>query len=223
MRKVLGARSVLSLFIAGAVGVWTACGGTEVGLTEEDAGVDTEVPDTGPPKDEPDAAAPDSGSDAGKTADPYDAGPPMKYDGAPLCVVGGEVEEEPNDTREEADTLRPTRCGIAHVFGGASDAGDDAGDADDAGDDEDAGDAGPEKVGPESDFLTFELGEDAKKFYVQYAGDVSVIIETEGQPPIDIAKNPSATLRFAKGQPYYIEVRSATGKSEPWRVTLFEE
>lgn len=204
MRKVFGARSILSLFIAGAVGVWAACGGSEVqDVVETDAGSDTGAPEpkdsggTPPEPKKPDAAA-DSGVDAGGGGKEYDAGKPISLDGGPLCVEGGEVEEEPNDTTAEANELRPTRCGIVEVTDGGADGG-------------------------ESDFLTFQLGDASTEFFLQYAGDVSVVVETDGQAPVDITATPPPTLPFVKGQPYFVEVRSATGKSQPWRVTLFEE
>lgn len=208
MRKVPGARVVLALTLVGAVAIWAACSGSDPqDVVSPDAGSDaTTEKDSGNPEEKPDSGGEkkDSGSDAGKV-DPYDAGEPILLDAGDLfdgglipCVVGGELEEEPNDALEEANTLRPTRCGVAFAGDGGPDSGD-------------------------VDSLTFELGDASSSFYLQYAGNVKVVVETDGQAPADISASPAPTLKFVKGQPYYVQVSSATGKTQTWRVTLFEK
>jgi len=125
-----------------------------------------------------------------------DGGP----EGGIACFEGGELEEEPNDTPETANVLRPTRCGIVEVP-----------------------DAGELADGGESDWLTFELSDASSRFFVYYEGNVRVFVETDGQAPVDITLNDAGDLSFVKGQPYFVEVRSKDGQSQPWKVRLFEE
>jgi hypothetical protein len=192
---------VFGMTALAAVGVWVACGGSDdKGVAETDAGGDTSV-DSAPKVD---AAPPDTGADAAKEAGRiYDAGVPNVLDGGPgyeggiPCVVGGEIEEEPNDDPSTANELRPTRCGAVLVSDGGPDGGED-------------------------DYLTFTLADASTSFYLQYAGQVKINVETDGQAPVDITQ-PDASLAFKKGQPYFVQVRSANGKTQVWRVTLFQD
>jgi hypothetical protein len=211
MRKALVARLFFATTILSAAGVWIACGGSDSQdvTTTPDAGKDTGAPDkdTGPVDD--DSGGPeDSGpKDTGADVKVYDAGPPIYLDGGDidggvLCVVGGELEQEDNNTAATANPInygavpgKASRCGVIKI---------------------DAQDAG------ESDFLKFELADAATKFYLQYAGDVHVIVETDGSAPVDITQD-SSELAFRKGQPYLVEVKSKDGKQQVWRVTLFQE
>ena len=115
MRKPLRTRLGLGLVLSGAIGAWlAACGGS-------DAQDVIDAPDTGPAETSTvDTSKPDTGSpDTGKpdTGPVYDAGPPNVLDGGDLyeggvpCVVGGLLEEEPNDDRDAANVVDPTRCG----------------------------------------------------------------------------------------------------------------
>lgn len=217
MRKVLGPRLIFSLTALAALGLWVACGGSDDPIVPiPDAGRDSGGNlnrDTGGPDDEEDE---DSGNeqrdtgteDTGNTEPEYDAGKPIvldagDVDGGIACVEGGELEFEPNNEKPlvaaTADsgkhTLRPTRCGIIRAI---ADAG-------------------------ESDWLTFTLGDASTSFYVQYAGNVTVHVETDGQAPADITAQPPPNLKFVKDQPYYVQVRSKDGKQQSWRVTLFEK
>ncbi|MBN9165462.1 MAG: hypothetical protein BGO98_47730 [Myxococcales bacterium 68-20] len=201
MRKAPLARLFFTLSAVAAAGVW-ACGGsdtqdvvatdagTDTGAVEKDSGGEEEKKDSGPH----DAGPADTGVKL------YDAGEPNvldageEFEGGIPCVVGGELEEEPNDTHEEANNLNPTRCGVIKVVDG----------------------------GAESDFLTFTLGDASTGFYVQYAGNVNVLVETDGSAPIDITQG-SPTLPFRRDQPYYVEVKSKDKKQQVWRVTLFQQ
>jgi hypothetical protein len=203
MRKIFGARVAFALTTIAAVGVWAACGGSDdQEVLDSDAGVEAGGFDTAPPVD----AALDTNKDTGVTtmeAGPiYDAGVPnvidggAEFEGGIPCVVGGEAELEPNDDRLLANELNPTRCGAVLVSDGGLDGG-------------------------ESDFLKFTLADASTSFFVQYAGEVTVKVETDGSAPVDVT-SPDASLTLKKGQPYFVEVRSKTGKSQVWRVTLFQ-
>jgi hypothetical protein len=178
---------------------------------------DTSVPDTGPK---------DTGADVQKEAGPiYDAGAPIVLDGGDLyeggipCVVGGELEEEPNDDVASANPLnanpplpeagkaqsRATRCGAMFLV------------------DADGGDAGNDSgLVAELEYLTFQLQPTTKSFYVQYGGNVVLKVEVEGHAPVTIP-SADASIPFVKNKPYYVQVKSADGKSQKWRVTLFED
>ena len=200
MRKAHIARLIFTMSAVAAAGVW-ACGGSDgQDVVQTDAGSDTGAnnQDSG---SQTDTGAPDTGpKDSGADVKIYDAGQPIILDGGDIeggipCVVGGALEEEPNDTTQLANDLNPTRCGVIKI---------------------DALDAG------EKDYLTFTLGDASTNFFLQYAGNVKVLVETDGSAPIDITQG-SPTLPFKKGQPYFVEVTSKDGKQQVWRVTKFEE
>lgn len=201
MRKIFGARFVFCMTAVAAVGVWAACGGSDSQpALDTDAGnFDAARPDTSVAVD---SAPPDTGITTQEAGPAYDAGAPnlidggAEFEGGIPCVVGGDPEVEPNDDRSTANDLHPTRCGAVLVTDGGLDGG-------------------------ESDFLSFTLGDASTNFFLQYAGQVKVKVETDGQAPVDITA-PDASLILKKGQPYFVEVRSATGKSQVWRVTLFQ-
>lgn len=203
MRKILGARLIFSLTAIAAIGVWAACGGSDPqDVVQTDAGSDAGGDkDTSPPDNDSGGNKDTGAPDTGPPQKEYDAGPPIVLDGGDFeggipCVVGGELELEPNDDKLTANDLKPTRCGVVLVSDGGVDGG-------------------------ESDWLTFQLGDASTNFYVQYAGNVKVLVETDGQAPVDITTG--GKLNFAKGQPYHVQVRSADGKTQTWRVTLFQE
>jgi len=204
MRKAHIARMFFTMSAVAAAGVWAACGGSDgQDVVQTDAGSDTGGgnQDSGNPIDS--GGNQDSGPrDSGADVKIYDAGEPNvldsgDVDGGIPCVVGGELEIEPNDTPEQAieNELRPTRCGVIKI---------------------DALDAG------EKDYLTFMLGDASTNFFLQYAGNVKVLVETDGSAPIDITQG-SPVLPFKKGQPYNVQVTSKDNKQQIWRVTLFEE
>jgi len=205
MRKIRGARIVFGMTTLAALGVWAACGGSDDQGAQIGAGSDAGDASTVDSSTAMDAT-PDTNQDTGTTpADAgklYDAGEPnvidggAEFEGGIPCVVGGEAEVEPNDDRATANELRPTRCGAVLVTDGGLDGG-------------------------ESDFLTFTLADASTSFFVQYAGQVHVNVETDGQAPVDVTA-PDASLVLRHHQPYFVEVRSATGKSQVWRVTLFQ-
>ncbi|MBX3263912.1 MAG: hypothetical protein KF782_29835 [Labilithrix sp.] len=203
MRKSHFARLYFTLTALAAVGVWAACGGSDTqDVVDNDAGADTGADDRDSGGGEDSGGQRDTGpADTGADVKVYDAGQPNfldageEFEGGIPCVVGGELEEEPNDDRESADELKPTRCGVIKI------------------DELDAG---------ESDFLTFTLADASTNFFLQYAGNVRVLVETDGAAPVDITQG-SPTLVFRKGQPYYVEVKSKDNKQQFWRVTLFQE
>lgn len=203
MRKILGARLALGLTTLAAIGVWAACGGSDnQDVLIGDAGGDTSTIDSSPGVDAAMDANKDTGTTTQEAGPVYDAGVPniidggAEFEGGIPCVVGGDPEVEPNDDRSTANELKPTRCGAVLVSDGGLDGG-------------------------ESDFLTFTLGDASTSFFLQYAGQVHVNVETDGSAPVDITA-PDASLTLKKHQPYFVEVRSATGKSQVWRVTLFQ-
>ncbi len=219
------ARVAFGILLASGAATWAACGSDATSGTGPadgglaDGGIDTGI-DTGPA---------DTGIDTGPVK-VYDAGIPTTFDGGVPCVVGGLLEEEPNDTPATANKVDPTRCGTIS-FRGAGDAGPDAGMVDagpdaarDAGDAGDAAvvDAGPPPVA-ESDFLTFTLKPATRSFFIQFNGDVTLKVDVEGKPSSTITPTSAPTLPFVKDKPYFIEVRSNSGKEVSWRVTVFQD
>lgn len=217
MRKTIGSRVLIAFAGSSLVALafLAACSGSDdqdVTSPTPDASK-ASLPETGP--------TPDTGvqeTSTTKDSGPvYDAGAPTTLDGGDLyeggvpCVVGGALEEEPNDDTEHANTLAPTVCGV--IFARDPDAGTDAGEDADA-------DAGAGKT--ESDFVTFTLKSTTKSFFLQFSGKVNLHLTVEGQPAVDISATSSPTLPLVKDKPYYIEVRSSEDKRTPWRVTLFE-
>jgi hypothetical protein len=225
MRKKMVARVLMAtggatLLVMGFI----ACSGSDgQDLVQGfDSGPDTSLPDTSVA----DTGPKDTGADVAKESGPiYDAGPVVTLDGGDLyeggvpCVLGGELEEEPNDDTANANTLNPnpllpeagkaqsrsTRCGVMFLVGA------------------DGGDAGNDSgLVPELEYLTFQLQSTTKSFFVQYGGNVVLKVEVEGHPPVTIP-SPDASIPFVKNKPYYIQVKSADGKSQKWRVTLFED
>jgi hypothetical protein len=190
-----------------------ACGGSvdqDVIIPPDDAGKDTfvpdnAVPDTGPP----DTGKPDTGPQ-------YDAGPPVVLDGGDLyeggvpCVAGGLIEEEINDEPDAANPVDPaaspctapgcSRCGI--IFTNDPDAGTDG--------------------GTELEYVSYTVHPSAKSFYIQFGGEVTLTVRVGAQGPYVIDKTSSPTIPFVRDQTYFIQVKSNTGKTTPWRVTVFE-
>ena len=203
MRKAHIARLIFTMSAVAAAGVW-ACGGSDgQDVVQTDAGSDTgggNNQDSGSNGNDSGGNQDSGPKDSGADVKIYDAGQPNVLDSGDVeggipCVVGGALEEEPNDTTQLANELNPTRCGVIKI---------------------DALDAG------EKDFLTFTLGDASTNFFLQYAGNVKVLVETDGSAPIDITQG-SPVLPFKKGQPYSVEVTSKDGKQQVWRVTKFEE
>mgnify|MGYP001435494772 CR=1 FL=1 len=203
MRKAHIARLFFTMSAVAAAGVWAACGGSDgQDVVQTDAGSDTGGGDGDSGSGQEDSGGPqDSGpKDSGADVKQYDAGKPIILDGGDIeggipCVEGGELEEEPNDT-PPGNLLTVTRCGVIKI--------------------DEVLDAG------EKDLLTFTLGDASSTFYLQYAGNVKVMVETDGSAPVDITQG-SPVLPFQKGQPYFVEVTSKDGKQQVWRVTKFEE
>lgn len=219
MRKSMGVRLFATVAcMASLTAGFIACSGSDdqdVSTTPDSGGgFDASLPDTSQPDtSKPDTGNPDTGTkDSGPQ---FDAGPPVTLDGGDLydggvpCVQGGLLEEEPNDDTTTANHMSPTdagctqpgcsRCGV--VFVTDLDAGADAG---------------------ESDFLTFSVRPGVKDFYLQFAGNVTLTVTVEGKPPVVITQTQSPTLPLVRDKPYYVEVKSANGKQQTWRVTLFE-
>ncbi|MBX3187753.1 MAG: hypothetical protein KF819_12090 [Labilithrix sp.] len=207
MRKPFRIRLGLGLAASTAVGAWlAACGGSDpqdviepVDSGPETSTVDNFRPDTGTP----DTGKPDTGP-------VYDAGAPTILDGGDLyeggipCVVGGVLEEEPNDDRDAANVVDPTRCG-AILMTATSD-----------------GDGGAGDAAAEVDFLTFTLKPATTSFFIQFQGDVILKVDVEGKPTTTITKTTSPAVPFVRDKPYFIEIRSETGRRANWRVTVFE-
>lgn len=220
LRFLLAVASLSSL-----AAIFAACGGSDDQdvTAPPDAGqeasrpetstTDTGTPDTGTP----DTGTPDTGPqyNAGDAA-VLDGGP--DYEGGVACVVGGQVEQEINDEPDAANELRVipdagcvgtgcSRCGV--IFDSDPDAGADAGD----------GGLG----GTEVEYVSFVLHQATTSFYIQYAGDVTLIVTVEGNPTeYKINTTSSPTLPYTAGKRYFVKVISNTGKVTPWRVTLFE-
>jgi hypothetical protein len=214
MRKTLGAR----LFLAVGGSALLAAGFLACGSSDSTTGTDTpdaseaSLPDVSVPDTSTDTGVKDTGADTGPV---YDAGAPIILDGGDLyeggvpCVVGGQLEEEPNDTEGTATALSPdaasprSMCGVIFV-------------------DPDAGDGGGDGGLAETDFLSFQLKSATQSFYVQYAGDINVDVEIDGSAPINISGTTVPTLPFVRDQPYFVKVNSKDGKRQVWRVSVFE-
>jgi len=209
----LRARLLLTLTSIAGLGVWAACGGDDDVTTTPDAGADTSVIDTyvPPVADTGTVTTPPSGPDHdGGTPNVLDGGP--AFDGGIPCYEGGELEIEPNDSLDTASsfpaggitgtTLKRILCGATYnptyVDGGDIDAGD-------------------------NDYLTFQLGDASTSFYIGYDGQVDVTVETDGEAPVDITLPNAAIKTFAKGQPYYVRVKSREGHTQKWKILLFQE
>ncbi len=206
MRDGLRLRLVLGLAATSAIATWLACSSdpdpisdTPDATTGSDSGSN---PDSGGgPIDS--GGGGDAAQEAGRV---YDAGPPIVLDagdGGIPCVVGGLLEDEPNDSPDAANPVDPTRCGV--VIATAS------------------GDAGADGGSTESDFLTFTLKPATKNFYIQFAGNVSLKVDVEGQPSVTITPTSAPPVAFVRDKPYLIEVRSLTGNPTNWRVTVFQD
>jgi hypothetical protein len=178
---------------------------------------ETSTPDTSLPDAGPKDAAPDGPLYFAGDATVLDAGP--EYEGGIACVAGGRIEVEVNNEPDAANPLRTspeagcvgTGCSVCGViFDDDLDAGGDAGD----------GGFG----GTEYEYLTFVLHPATKSFYLQFAGDVTLLVSVEGGAgsPYTVSTTSSPEIKYVANTPYYVRVTSNTGKQTPWRVTLFE-
>jgi hypothetical protein len=210
MRKMRRARIGFSLVLASAAfGGWVAaCSGDDSSSDTPAAPDAARVEASVPPNSLPDTSVADVVLDVVQdTGTIYDAGPANvleagdEYEGGVPCVVGGQLEEEPNDDPDAANTLAPTRCGAILLTA-------------------DGGTGSPTIA--ESDFLTFTLPTTTNTFFIQFSGDVSLKVDVEGNPSVTITPTTSAAVPFVKGKPYFIEVRSLNGKKAFWRVTVFQ-
>lgn len=218
LRYFLAAASVttaLAAFIA-------ACGDddSDTTIAPPDAGgsetstVDRSTPDS----NTGDTGKADTGTDA-PVFNPGDAavidgGP--EYEGGINCVVGGQAEQEINDTPDAANPLRYdpdagctgtgcSKCGV--IFDSDPLAFADAGDA----------------SGAELEYVTFELLPSTGSYFLQFGGDVTLTLTVEGNAmEYVINASSSPALPFTLGKKYFVQVKSNTGQQTPWRVTLYE-
>jgi hypothetical protein len=213
--------------------LFIACGGDDNSdvTGPPDTGTDTNRPDTntGPADTGPADTGPKDASSDVRVYNPGDAtlleaGP--EYDGSIACVVGGQIEQEVNDTPDAANELRKTadagclgftgntqtgpgcsRCGV--IFDNDLDAGKDAGD----------GGLG----GTELEYLSFVIEPGTNNFFLQFQGDVTLVVTVEGSATeYVITATTSPSLPYMAGKRYFVAVKSNTGAVTPWRVTLFE-
>jgi hypothetical protein len=198
MKMLVRARLFFPLTIAAALGIWVACGGSDAqDVTIGDAGgrVDTGAQVIVPPPPPPEDAAT---GDSGRRPFP-DAGQPTTLDGGDAggipCYEGGELELEPNNTKELANVLRRIRCGATR------------------------GESGPGSADP--DVMTFTLVDgSAPNFDLDFQGEVKIVVETDGSAPVDISQ-PGASLGATKfNQPYYATITSRDGKLQKWVLIL---
>lgn len=149
-----------------------------------------------------------TGSETSTTFDSgpqYDAGAPTTLDGGDSdgggipCVLGGVGEHEPNDSAGEANSFQGSICGVIDPTT-ASDAGD---------------------GGVDTDFVTFTLKSTTQSFYVQFAGDVTLIITVDGQT-VTMTPTSFPSIPFVKGKPYIVQVKANTANKTYWRVSVFE-
>lgn len=208
MRK-LRPRLLFALTSFAALAFWVACSDddTDANIVNPnvDSGVDTDLPDV--VTTQPDVVTtPPSGPDRdGGTLTVLDAGPGV--DGGIPCYAGGELEVEPNDLLAQANelpegaisasVLKRVLCGFTNNDGGAVDAGD-------------------------YESLRFTLGDASTDFFVRFEGNVTVTIETDGAAPVDISQ-PGVVLPRQYNQPYFIRVNAKDGKTQKWKIVLFED
>ncbi len=165
--------------------------------------------------------SPDTGSvgfDAGTTTETstvidagpqYDAGPPVVLDGGAQneggipCVQGGVPEIEPNQSAGQATPFTTSICGVIEPAAGAE-----AGLPDAA-------------AGAESDFTTYTLKSTTSSFFLQFSGDITLVITVDGQT-VTLTPTSFPAIPFAKGKPYIVEVKANTSAKTFWRVSLFE-
>lgn len=209
MRK-LRPRLLFPLTCFAALAFWVACGDddNDANIVEPvvDSGVQTNLPDVA--TSQPDVVTtPPSGPDRdGGTLVTLDAGPGV--DGGIPCYAGGELEVEPNDLLSQANempegaisanVLKRILCGItANGDGGLPDAGD-------------------------FESLRFTLGDASTDFFLRFEGNVTVTIETDGAAPVDISQ-PNIVLPREYNQPYFVRVNAKDGKTQKWKIVLFED
>lgn len=207
---------LLALASVSFAAVIAACSSSS---TEEvlaaDAGSDTSsssidsggTPDTGGGFDTGTTSETSTRIDAGPQ---YDAGPPVVLDGGPEneggipCVQGGVVEVEPNQSAAQATPFTTSICGVI-----APASGSDAAVVPDA------------ASNAESDFTTFTLKSSTSSFFVQFSGDVTLVITVDGQS-VTLTPTSFPAIPFVKGKPYIVEVKANTSAKTFWRVSLFE-
>jgi hypothetical protein len=206
MRKNIRTRVFVSIIGAAAFAAWAAaCGGSD---SQDVVSAPDAAPEVGFDTSKPDVQVADTSTDVVKDTGPiYDAGPANTLEAGPEygeagipCVAGGKLEEEPNNDKDAANTVDPTRCGAILLTA-------------------DGGLGSPGTA--ESDFLTFELKSTTKTFFIQFSGDISMKIDVDGQS-VTVSPTMSPPIPFVKDKPYYIEIRSLNGKRANWRVTIFE-
>lgn len=214
MRKTILARLVFAVSAVCGIGVWVACGGSDdQDVVNRDAGFDSSRAEERDADQTPRDSGPvDSGPvDSGPTYDPGEEVtiyPDGGDDAGIPCFAGGEIEVEPNDdkddanefdagVRENSQRIRRILCGAAMVTDGGADGG-------------------------ESDWLKFELSDASTGFYIQYFGDLRVNVETDGQAPVDITQRDASLGPHRVGQPYFVEVKSASGRTEKWKIVVYE-
>ncbi len=201
MAKVLRARVLFPLTLVSALGVWVACGGSDAQdvVRPQDSGT-APVRDSAPVAPDPE---PEPIRDAAPDVVVRDAGRPIildggaEFEGGIPCYEGGELELEPNDLPATANRLAPIRCGAVIMPDGA---------------DPDAGD---------TDTMTFTIGDASTGFFLSYEGQVRILVDTDGQAPVDITL-PNQNLPLVRNQPYYARIRSKDGKTQLWKLVLFE-
>jgi hypothetical protein len=208
MRKALVNRLAFGLTVFSAIGLWMACGGSDPqDVVSADAGEDSrnnrpDVPeeepfDAGPPKDAARDVITIPARDAGKPIIIFPDGGPYAEAGI-ACYEGGELELEPNEDKATANPLRPIRCGVVEIpDGGAADA--------------------------DVEWLTFNVRDASTGFFLQYEGNVKVFVETDGMAPVDITLADASIPVFTKDQPYFVQVQTNSGKTQFWKIILFEE
>ena len=237
MRKSTRLRFFLAVAsLSSFAAVFAAACGDDDGGGATTTTPDSSVPDTNKPDNSvPDTSTADTGpKDAASEARVYNAGDATvleagpEYEGGIACVAGGQIEEEVNDDTANANALRAgdasclgflnnaqvgpgcSRCGV--IFDSDLDAGKDAGD----------GGLG----GTELEVVSFKLAPVAgakNNFFIQYAGDVTLVVTVEGSATEYVISSTSApTLPYTTDKTYFVTVKSNTGAVTPWRVTLYE-
>jgi hypothetical protein len=216
MRKLPLSRFVLSCAaLIGGVFVWVACGDDD-----STPGISPSTPDAASP-DSSTSGEVDSGTgeetDSGgekDTGTPVEKDPNDRWDagerttldggtgieGGVPCILGGELEDDPNNTKPNANELNPTaytRCGEVGKAPLLSDAGD-------------------------VDWLKFGIDAGSTEFYIQYDGNVGVFVEWGDGGPVDITQKPSPNVPLRPGEQYYAKVQSKDGQTHKYRVTVFQ-
>ncbi|MCA9584867.1 MAG: hypothetical protein KC657_05885 [Myxococcales bacterium] len=134
-----------------------------------------------------------SGAASSTSGAPVDAGTTSSSSGA-VDAGACTPEEERNDNKGSANELVTSRCGTVR-----------------------------ETDGDDSDFLTFTLKPTTTSMFITFDGNVTLKVDVDGRQSVTMTPTSKPPLPFVKGRPYVIQIQSANGAKQIWRVNLNEK